>query len=539
MFILIRIFTVKYFFSIKLSLIKSKMNCLKKTFLIISISIFSINTFAQVVNDTGQVFIEMSSIISDMPGDSGNDYKIPTDTQFNSWGQVLESLFKGDYTTASDTANTLDYNLIHFLDTSQVPNKAYFILKATGTNYWGTYVYNPNYCRTVVVQSPHPKKDFNTGKEGIHVFHETQSFFFMLSGTNRCNHSFFSTCDGTTSVCTADDSSEKYRISDLAHNLSTIYQNTTDTLFSKFSNTYFLQLHGFGKKGTDPFIILSNGTQVTPSTDYIPTLKTNLENEDPLFVDSIKVAHVDLTWDRLRGFGNVQGRLINSSVDQCNSNATTTNGRFIHMEQEKLTLRADETGWTKVSNAVTNTFPCTATILPVTLLYFNIRKETNQKVSCEWSTVSEINNDYFTIERSKDGLLWEKVITINGAGNSSGTQKYKIIDQEPYTGISYYRLKQTDFDGQFEYSQVRSTSVKLENTSLKVYPNPTINQITIKGNESELKEVKIYNTIGQDVTASTQQILNNDTTLVIDLSKLVSGIYYIKTKTTVKKIYKH
>ena len=265
------------------------------------VSTLPADIIAQVVNDTGEIFTEVSSIISGMPGNSGDDYVVPNATQLNSWGQVLKSLLQRNYDEASDTANTLDYNLIQFLDTSKTPNRTYYVLKNVGTNYWGTYVYNPNYLRALVVQSPHPKKDFNTGKEGIYVFHETESFFFMLSGTSRCNHSSFSSCDGTTSICSG--SSESYRISDLAHSLSTIFQNTTDTLFNKYYNTYFLQLHGFSKLSTDPFIILSNGTQVTPSPDYIATLKTNLESEDVLFVDSIKVAHIDLTFTRLRGFG--------------------------------------------------------------------------------------------------------------------------------------------------------------------------------------------------------------------------------------------
>lgn len=333
-------------------------NCFKKPigsilFLAISL-IFSKQSNCQVIQDSGDIFTEISSVISDMPGDSGNDYSNPNSSQLNTWTNVLDNLLLGNYSLASDSLNTLGYDLIEFLDTTTVPNITYYILKTNSINYWGTYVYNPNYCRPLVIQSPHPKKDFNTGKQGIHVFKKTEAMFFCLSGTSRCNSSLYSSCDGTTSICSG--SSERYRISDLSHTISTIFQNTTKKLFNDYSDTYFIQLHGFSKLSTDPYVILSNGTQVTPSTDKLSTFKTKLFDEDNSL--TFKIAHVDLTWTRLRGFFNTQGRLINSSSDFCNSDATTTKGRFFHMEQEKTKLRDDSTGWNKVVNALNNTFTC-------------------------------------------------------------------------------------------------------------------------------------------------------------------------------------
>lgn len=308
----------------------------------------------QVVIDTGDVFVEISSIISTMPGHSGNDYMAPGTAQLNTWGYVLKNLIMGDYANASDSANTIGYDLIQFLDTTLTNSTTYYILKTNSSNYWGTYVYNPNYCRPLVIQSPHPILDINTGIEGIHVFKRTEALFFCLSGTNRCNNSTYSTCDGTTLMCSS--SSESYRISDLPHNLSTVFQSTTDSLFRNYDNTHFIQLHGFTKLSTDPYVILSNGTQITPSPDHMSTFKMELYEEDTSL--TFKVAHVDLTWTRLRGFYNVQSRLVNSSSDYCNSNATTTNGRFFHFEQEQSKLRDDETGWDKVANALINTFTC-------------------------------------------------------------------------------------------------------------------------------------------------------------------------------------
>ena len=332
-----------------------------KRSLLIFILLITINKHSncQLVLDTGDVFVEISAIISNMPGNSGNNYLPPTIMQLNTWGNVLNHLVQGDYNKASDSANTIGYELIQFSDTILTINTTYYILKSNSSNYWGTYVYNPDYCRPLVIQSPHPIKDFNTGKQGIHVFRRTEALFFCLSGTNRCNNSAYSSCDGTTLMCSS--SSESYRISDLPHNISTIFQSTTDTLFRKYNNTHFIQLHGFTKLSTDPYVILSNGTQVTPSPDHMATFKTKLHEEDSSL--TFKVAHLDLTWTRLRGFFNAQGRLINSSSDYCNSNATTTNGRFFHMEQEKTKLRDDEVGWDKVANALKSTFTCSTAFI--------------------------------------------------------------------------------------------------------------------------------------------------------------------------------
>lgn len=179
--------------------------------------------------------------------------------------------------------------------------------------------------------------------------------------------------------------------------------------------------------------------------------------------------------------------------------------------------------------------------LPIKLLNFSAILTNNNSVKLEWQTASEINNDFFTIERSKNGIEWEEIGRVEGAGNSSSLLYYSSIDNYPYYGVSYYRLKQTDFDGQFKYSFVQS--VKLENspdTSVEIYPNPTNNKLTIIGNITELEQVKIFNNLGQDVTkfvAITGDKIQNS--MIFDMSELSTGIYVVKTKTNAYKIYKH
>ena len=178
------------------------------------------------------------------------------------------------------------------------------------------------------------------------------------------------------------------------------------------------------------------------------------------------------------------------------------------------------------------------TILPIELLNFDA-KINGRVIDLTWETISEINNDYFTVECSKNGIQWTEVVQIEGAGNSSQTLTYNTIDKNPYSGLSYYRLKQTDYDGQFEYSNIRSVKIeKPLSSKIEIYPNPTNNKITIIGNASELEQINIFNALGQDMSDFITITETQEEKFVIDLSNLTNGMYYIKTKTTANKVYK-
>lgn len=104
------------------------------------------------------------------------------------------------------------------------------------------------------------------------------------------------------------------------------------------------------------------------------------------------------------------------------------------------------------------------TPLPMTLLSFTAAAIEKQ-VALKWCTASEKNNDYFTIERSTNGVTFTELAQIKAAGNSSVLLNYRAMDEHPFTGISYYRLKQTDYDGRFSYSLVAPVEFK-QNTPM-------------------------------------------------------------------------
>jgi hypothetical protein len=95
--------------------------------------------------------------------------------------------------------------------------------------------------------------------------------------------------------------------------------------------------------------------------------------------------------------------------------------------------------------------------LSIELVFFYARPDKDKrKVKLEWQTASEVNNDFFTIEKSLNGTDWEIVKKVDGAGNSGKLLNYSAYDYSPYAGVSYYRLKQTDYDGGYTISGIIS-----------------------------------------------------------------------------------
>ena len=111
--------------------------------------------------------------------------------------------------------------------------------------------------------------------------------------------------------------------------------------------------------------------------------------------------------------------------------------------------------------------------LPITLVHFDAKPVDNSRVKVEWTTAEEIGNAFFTVERSQDGTAFTAIGAMDGAGDSNQLINYEFIDNRPLNGPSFYRLKQTDFNGEFEYSWlVRVYVNRNEDIAMSLYPNP-------------------------------------------------------------------
>ena len=319
------------------------------------VSITTVAVTAELQFESGNIESYIGNKIDNVPGSSGNNYSVPSANQLNTWGDIIDAILTENIDLAVGKSAEVNYQIKEFTDTSITPNQVFYVLeeKSTQSNYWGTYVFSKTPTITnLILQAPHIKNDINTGKQAMFCFKSNLARAVFISGTHRCNNSSSSSCSGTTSTC--NSGSEAYRVSDLAHNTQSVFQKTTENLYNTISNSVFIQLHGFGKQASDPYVIMSNGTQVTPTVDYASQIKDALLAEDNTL--TFKIAHIDTDWTRLRGFTNTQGRLINNSSDPCSSSATSTSGRFIHIEQERTKLRDNAAGWATMSNALHTVF---------------------------------------------------------------------------------------------------------------------------------------------------------------------------------------
>ncbi len=169
-------------------------------------------------------------------------------------------------------------------------------------------------------------------------------------------------------------------------------------------------------------------------------------------------------------------------------------------------------------------------ILPVELLSFEVRK-TNDKVNLYWSTATEVNNEGFEIQRSLDGTVFEKIGWVEGNGNTDGIKEYQFIDHNiNHAGNFYYRLKQMDYNGSFDYSDIVSVRIDVANISLhdfSLFPNPNKGVFNLTGNTND-EHVKfdVLDKSGRLVYTLNGSLDNGQKQL--DLSFLENGVYTLR-----------
>ncbi|MBA2407373.1 MAG: T9SS type A sorting domain-containing protein [Chitinophagales bacterium] len=163
------------------------------------------------------------------------------------------------------------------------------------------------------------------------------------------------------------------------------------------------------------------------------------------------------------------------------------------------------------------------TVLPIELIDFTASPE-NKSIKISWSTQSEYENDYFIVQRSKDGSLWENVSYEDGAGNSNLIHHYEAWDDHPFSGISYYRLQQVDYNKSLSFSEVVDVTF-FTSDNIICYPNPTVDYLIADLGHSDNKvQVYVINSLGQACDISFN-IENNQ--LKLSTEKLEKGIYQI------------
>ncbi len=208
-----------------------------------------------------------------------------------------------------------------------------------------------------------------------------------------------------------------------------------------------------------------------------------------------------------------QSVVINTSV-----NGTTWIRFYLNAVPGKLAFWA-------IDNGTTPTI-----VLPIELTKYTAQ-QLNTKTKLEWTTASETNNNYFTVERSLDGKNFTAIATVKGGDNINTLLNYSAFDEEPAIGINYYRLKQTDYSGSYKYSNIIPLNFLSEGVVFSnIRPNPATDNISFdfyspistKGN------IQIIDITGRLVSNESQNISAGNQTINTTLNSLSNGIYYLK-----------
>ena len=159
--------------------------------------------------------------------------------------------------------------------------------------------------------------------------------------------------------------------------------------------------------------------------------------------------------------------------------------------------------------------------LPIELISFD-GEMIGSHVKLNWSVATEINNDFFTVEKSTDAAEWTIVGIVKGAGNSNVETNYFLADKNPFRGVSYYRLKQTDYDGKYEYFNPIVINNLME-TKATIYPNPSDRYVNISSPDEDTVIIKLYSISGLLLYSDVLDSFAKN----IDTSELKNGVYIL------------
>ncbi len=175
--------------------------------------------------------------------------------------------------------------------------------------------------------------------------------------------------------------------------------------------------------------------------------------------------------------------------------------------------------------------------LPVELIYFQGKANDNQ-IQLNWETASELNNSGFEIHKSNNGKDWETIDFVVGQGTTLEVSTYQYEDQKPLIGANYYRLKQIDFDGAFEYSKVIAVEYNIEESNIIIFPNPSNGVVNLQINNpsNQKMQIKILDNLGRIIRDS--EIIEGEANWQQEMVIKEKGIYTVAIQIGNEIIYK-
>ncbi len=176
------------------------------------------------------------------------------------------------------------------------------------------------------------------------------------------------------------------------------------------------------------------------------------------------------------------------------------------------------------------------------LTVFKAIAQVNKTALLQWQTVNEESLAGFTVEKSMDGSTFSSIGFVTSTGNSNVKLNYSTIDQNPFIGINYYRLKLTDIDGKFSYSNVATVHITGDGFSLSTSPNPAKNILFVQATGSNEPAALVITDLNGKILQQTKIFLNRTTNIQLNISGSPRGIYNLqllkKSGTEIKRFIK-
>jgi hypothetical protein len=340
-----------------------------------------------------------------------------------------------------------------------------------------------------------------------------------------------------------------------ATNLLTLSNTATSTSGSdvsyvsgpmkKIGNTAFTFPTGksgvWARIGFTPFTGFDGTTEI--SAEYFKTASTNANNLGTGIHNVSKIEY----WDITRGTDPGNDASCNVTLYFNNKtrsviSATGSDLRTVHYESGVWTNKGGTyTDLGSGTGSITSTTPLTSyspetvgstdgsSSLPIELCSFTASDLDNHAV-ISWSTSSQTDNDYFTLERSSDGINWEHIFTCDGAGTSTVNNSYSYYDYSTLLGTEYYRLVQTDYDGISTISSIISIDFKSNERIFDVYPNPSRSDqmiLCISVHNNDNLNISITNILGENVCTKNIIVVNQIKIYLSELCTINAGSYII------------
>src|SRR5262245_29179829 len=270
---------------------------------------------------------------------------------------LLELLVGRDWRAAAAQARTVAYMLVAIHEAGSI-----FIVASddSGTGRDPTVVINMTPRRDFIVEAPHPPFEAGTAEQAVILLRDVGGRAAIVSGAHRCASRSFTTCDGTTDVCSGPP--QGFRDSDAGHNVNTLFHAPHTFFAERWPSSIAMSLHGMSDdtEGARTSVIVSNGIRADDAAQKTAATRFRAA-VGRVIVQPGAVVSCNLPADDVHGFRklcghtNVQGRHINGDADACHRSVDEGTGRFIHVEQDWSVRQPYSQGWNQIGRHRFNT----------------------------------------------------------------------------------------------------------------------------------------------------------------------------------------